>query len=211
MSEPPPYRGSVIEQTRVPLDLGKTALAEIKGAPGWIMLDHFEMNVQCHSNWCWAAVGEAVARFYNPNTDCTQRAIAKLQLGPKFGYDAACGSDDGLPSNIPETLQSVLNQFDCDGGGDIPGRPAPLEKVQQQIENHRPVCVRVRWADGTGHFVVITGFVPGTERLYVEDPLGPNPHEVSYSVLSKGYKTLHDGEWVDTYYTKPSSKMCTGA
>src|SRR5205807_2083139 len=130
---------------------------------------------------------EAVARFYNPSTNCRQCVIANVQLKRDDCCTSECASEDDLDYNVPQPLESVLNRFGADGGADLPDQPAELEKVQREINRGCPVCVRILWDAGEGHFVVITGYVPGTSRLYVQDPFGPHEGEVSYSALSTNY------------------------
>jgi Papain-like cysteine protease AvrRpt2 len=207
---------SLVERTRFSLKISLPIGAALAPAaapapePALIKLD-LTMRNQCHSHWCWAAVAEAIAMYYNPATDCTQCVIANGRLSRDDCCGPECSSDDDLPFNIDSTLGSTLHMFGCDDGEDFPDQPAPLEKIQAKIDDQRPVCIRVVWTTGgtagRGHFVAIIGYLSGTDELLVADPFGPQLHHVSYKVLANAF-TLAKGKWANTYYTKFSKKTC---
>lgn len=202
---------SIIDLTMIPLDhIGEPVPP---ASNGWTKLG-VHIQQQCHTNWCWAAVVASIADFYNPGTNCTQCIIAITRLEDPDCCDAECEKDDDAKYNIPSTLQSTLHICGCDDGvHPLPDVAAPLDKIESQLSNGRPVCVRVSWTEdeffGGGHFVVIDGFEAGTGRLHVVDPLGREERDIHYDELSFNYPP-HAGMWVDTYYTKPSVQPCAG-
>src|SRR5262249_17891064 len=147
----------------------------------------------------WAAVAEAVVRYYDPKTVIDQNAIAKL-LEPDFKPTKSCYTDDTiaadekLATNREQLLMSALLLIDCfDHVHPIPGEPAPLKDVQDWIkgdaQGRRAVCARILWPD-RAHFVAISGYYPGTKRLLVEDPWGPTTHDISYDDLAEHYTSI---------------------
>lgn len=240
---------SVIDRTRVPLNAGFLKLvfsatsnlfAKMFPAPGWVGSGGFAMESQCHSNWCWASVAQAVVRGYHPAATCTQRMLAERfvdkNLGGALPYDAPCidlydpdavKQDDGLRYNRMGLLFSMLFDMDCfDHPEPNPGGPGPadLPKVQEWIQNKdanppdpRVVCVRIQWPGGgdDGHFVLIDGFLPGTQKLHVRDPwYAPEGNEVTHAELVSNYH-LKGGSWSHTLYTRRSkqspSTICSGS
>jgi hypothetical protein len=184
-----------------------------------VMVEGFEMEPQCHLNWCWAAVAQAVADYYEPNKDWTQKAVAKLMM-PEYTYEAECyylgdvKNESKLPYNTQQLLKAALRKVECfHHSHNPPYKPAPLLAVQQWIDGdsndpkrRRPVCVRIEWREsGGGHFVVIDGYSRGTTSLHVSDPWGPRSLDIDHDKLAHHYKTFDsdiEGDWTDTMYTK---------
>jgi hypothetical protein len=193
-----------VQLTLVPLKLSPG-----KATSEWVTLDGFRMERQCHTKWCWAAVGEAVARFYGIGGGHAQRDLAKIEM-PQFDYREACyvvgqeNSDELLPYNIPRVLMSVLLGVGCYDHGYDPDVPAPLGDVQAWLDGdragRRAVCVRIKWPNGDAHFVTIDGYRRGTNWLHVWDPASGDGKEIRYEELASSYRDI--GRWVDTIYTK---------
>jgi len=187
-----------------------------KAKSDWVMLDGFSMERQCHTNWCWAAVGEAVARFYDLGTAHTQRDIAKLEM-PEFDYREDCylvgqeNEDELLPYNVPRILMCVLLRIGCYDHGCDPDVPASLSDVQAWIDGdhlgRRAVCIRVKWPNGDAHFLTIDGYRRGTNWLHIWDSESGEAKEIRYDDLVSGYKDI--GQWVDTLYTKRARVVAT--
>ncbi|XSC44862.1 papain-like cysteine protease family protein [Bradyrhizobium sp. RDT10] len=191
---------SVIDRTRIPLNLS----AEESQAP---VLEttrelnpNFKMQQQCHSNWCWAAVASSVSGFNDETSTFTQCLIANLELHREDCCDFACGAEN-VPFDVPHTLGSPLNRVCCLERMTLDQRATRME-VQQEINAGRPLCVRTLWSGGGGaHFLAIVGYLPDTDSLVLEDPLyGPTP-EIKYDRFCTQYQDAH-GVWTDTYYTK---------
>jgi hypothetical protein len=240
---PSEKHSSVIERTRVPLNLrrGSFLLRKIDGVLGktnlfarvlsgvfqrqadWVMVDGFEMKQQCHTHWCWAAVGEAVSRCYDPAAGFTQREIAKLMFDqeyPNEKYDAPCCTDptsaaeENLPYNKNQSLQSVLIAIKCYGHSGEKEKPAAPMDVRDWIDGdehgRRAVCIRIRWKKSGGtHFLAIDGYLPNpTPNLtlfHIWDPLGGASLQIPYDILAAHY-TKSEGSWKDTLYTQRLKK-----
>lgn len=202
---------SVIDQTRIPLELQpkRGSARRTRQRRGWTKVE-FEMQRQCHSSWCWAAVAASVSNFYRKPPDITQCRLANIELHREDCCSVDCNVDD-VEFNQPHTLP--LNRVGCLGRW-VRDERATREQLQQELAAGRPVCARVLWSAGEvdnglpsgvggagAHFVTIVGYLPGADKVAIEDPwLGPT-HEVGYDQFCTHYTDAR-GKWIDTYYTK---------
>jgi|SRR5947209_12296250 len=206
-----PKHVSIIDATRIPLNLTPQP-GPAKQRGGWTKVE-FEMQRQCHSSWCWAAVAASVSNFYRRGSEITQCRLANIELQREDCCSADC-SVDNVEFNQPHTLP--LNRVGCLERW-VREERATREQLQRELAAGRPVCVRVLWSAEAGdgrspglggagaHFVTIVGYLPGADRLAIEDPwLGPTS-DVSYDQFCLHY-TAAQGEWVDTYYTRRPEK-----
>ena len=225
---------SLLTQTRVQLNLVAAASDSVLAAPAasgdapspgaddWVFVGGFDMEPQCHTQWCWAAVADAVTHCYNLKTDCTQQVIAEMKLGSGLDFNAPCVAaiqtkDERLPINEPAVLASVLHLVDCFGHEHlIPFQAPPPADVQKWINGDatRPpclVCVRIQWEDQSGHFVVIDGYKRNSDALRVWDPLGAQCREISAKTLTDSYEIGNSkgGSWTHTYYTRRGKASCS--
>lgn len=190
---------SVIDKTRRYLDLsGKgTALSPSEGRA----TIKFQMEKQCHSNWCWAAVAASVAAHYGLGLGISQCEIAKLDLSRSDCCDYDCDAK-GVECNVANVFASPLNRVGC---FDRLARfkQATFPEVFKELAADRPICVRTVWPNGGAHFLAIIGCwsdTDGTTMLALDDPFWGRS-EYSYEQFSKHYQLL-GGKWNDTYYTR---------
>jgi hypothetical protein len=74
-----------------------------------------------------------------------------------------------------------------------------FDEIQTEIGAARPVCARIGWDNGGGHFVVIdeaTELTSGTQLVHVLDPLFANS-TILYEDFVSEY--LGDGQWTGTF------------
>lgn len=189
---------SVIETTRRPLKLGGADKQHApKGSAATVAL---EMETQCHSNWCWAAVAVSVAAHYGSG-GVRQCDIANLELKRKDCCRHPCNAKH-VDFNVASMLASPLNRLRCLDRLARNERAKPAE-VRAELAAGRPLCVRTVWRDGGAHFVAIVGYRPDTTDdgvLVVDDPFW-GPGEYSYARFAEHYQLL-GGRWTDTYYTR---------
>ncbi|GIK82468.1 MAG: hypothetical protein BroJett024_35730 [Alphaproteobacteria bacterium] len=165
------------------------------------------MQDQRHANWCWAAVAASVADYYGRGAKFTQCVIANVELD----REDCCRPTGGLsivPFDVPHVLGAPLYRIGCapNLGAE---RQAQLKEIRREIDGQRPVCARVIWTKGNtsrvaagAHFITIFGYLPGTDRLAIEDPwLAPSYQEISYKDLCNDYDGR--GIWTHTYFTRP--------
>jgi hypothetical protein len=156
----------------------------------------FNMQHQQESNWCWAATATSVAHFYDAGSTWSQCTVANQQLS----RTDCCGSGAGGACNVPQPgdgpLQ-VVGHFDhwLPGTSDYP-------TVRGQIDVARPLCVRIGWAGGGGHFVAITGYhaTASGQWLHVDDP-AYGPSDTLFVNFETNYQG--SGSWTESHFTKP--------
>jgi len=113
------------------------------------------------SEWCFAAVAQAVAMYFDPANEVHQCQIVGR------GFKRACCGERMAPVRSPECnrqgyLHTVLDAMGllaqpAEGGPNkwIEG-PAPFALIQREIDAGRPVCVLIRWKNGGGgHFTIV--------------------------------------------------------
>jgi hypothetical protein len=158
------------------------------------------LETQEESEWCWAAVAQSVERFFDPNAELTQCQIANNVIVRRN----CCGDPVPDSCNVPQRLTDALGNRGIDRlqkDGAL-SRPLSFGELQQQLDAHRPVCVRIEWDGGGGHAVVVTGYQllsSGARLVDVADPLYPDC-TVDYEELANAYQG--DGRWTDSFLVK---------
>ena len=156
----------------------------------------FTMQHQEQSEWCWTAVATSVSHFYSASSPWRQCEVAKAELK----QETCCQDGASIVCNQPWYLDSALirtNNLDYVLEG-----TSTFDGVQNQIDNDRSLGVRIGWAGGGGHFVVLSGYdtsQPGSQLLRVEDPLY-GPSWVTYDSFVSAYNG--SGSWTHSYFTR---------
>src|SRR5262249_3423759 len=199
MAKPTSYVDkSFVERTRVPLSASGEPAARLRQDPKRYKVLPFAMEHQCHTNWCWAALAVSIAAFYDSSSAFTQCAVANLELGRSDCCDAPCGTDN-VPFNVIHEPGAALNRVDC-LDLEIRNEVGSWEKIKEEIENERPVCVRTIWTKGDSaggaHALAITGYCDASKTLALEDPWFGTTHEISYDRFRTDYQGL-GGRWTD--------------
>jgi len=187
---------SLIEDSRVPVFEATRALTVVPTAseePSWARLE-LSMQHQLQDNWCWAAVSTSVAAFFG-STNWTQCSVVSKEV-----KDATCcANGSSSKCNVPWRLDKALRRVKAlkkkrDG---IPG---DLEGIRREIDDGRPVCIRIAWSGGGGHFIAIEGYRDDSASVAVEDPWH-GASDVPLAVFRSG-RYHGTGSWTHTYYTK---------
>jgi hypothetical protein len=160
----------------------------------WDRLD-LSVPLQEQNNWCWAATSDGIAHYYDSSSTWTQCEIANTTLGRT---DCCAGGASGA-CNVPYYLGNALStvaHFDHWESG-----AAAFQVVDDEIDAKRPLCVRIGWSGGGGHFIAIGGYrdIGGGQHVHVEDPWY-GPSDLAYATLVSAYQST--GSWTDTYWTK---------
>lgn len=171
-------------QYMAPLEGGGNGTLHPGGTTEQVLAVH--MSLQEETNWCWAAVTQAVLRF-SKKIDISQEAIASnhSRLTGK-SYDCSqrhrrkqtlrkkCGDANCLGAcNDAHILRIILAEH---GSFDrtLTSNAAPtFDHIRTEIAAKRPLPCRVQWRPRGGHFVLITGWqygVDDVERVRVLDP-----------------------------------------
>lgn len=173
---------------------------EIGGAPPGSARTNFTIEPQEQTNWCWAAVGVSVARFYDPAHSQSQCELASVALD----RNDCCsdGAADLTKCNQPWYLDRVLNI-----NGNLESKRTEsmsFTDVQAEVGADSPVGCRIGWFGGGGHFAVITGWLvaaDGTEYIDIADPIYLDS-QIAYDAFASSYQA--GGDWTHTYLTQPT-------
>jgi len=154
----------------------------------------FTMQHQEQTQWCWAAVSVSINRFYHPASGQTQCAVANVAMG----QTTCCQNGGSAQCNQPWFLDQALQMVN-DLNAWSPGKAA-FAKVRNEIDNCRPLCLRIGWNGCGGHFVTAYGYATQpNQRMNVADPWYGNS-VVRYNLFPSGYQG--GGSWTDSYTTR---------
>jgi hypothetical protein len=157
----------------------------------------FVMQKQEQSRWCWTAVATSTAHYFDPKSIWIQCQVVNNTL-----FESSCCEDGSTPScnrdgYLDRALRTV-GHFDARRSGH---GVLSFAEIKAQIDVKCPIGVRIEWAGGGGHFVVIDGYSTA-EELSLCDPADPTTTiMVDYGIFLTNY--LGSGKWTHHYYTKP--------
>lgn len=161
----------------------------------WKRLE-FEMQPQEQTNWCWAATTASVSYFFNPNSHWgTQCNVVNTHLG----RTDACTNGSSSLCNKTTNLQTPLKKAGHLRGRRLTGRGL-WSSIKREIDSNRPLCVRVQWEGGGGHFLAIDGYHVGLNMVAIDDPWY-GASDVSLPIFQSKY--LGAGSWSHSYLVKP--------
>lgn len=153
---------------------------------------------QQQTNWCWAAVSSAVAHFYDPATTWTQCAVANAELG----RTDCCGAGAAGACNVAWFLNSALTRVGHLAA--FSGGTLTFAVVQAEINAGRPVCARIGWSGGGGHFVALTcwyrNLLTDSQLVRVDDPW-PAYGRSTWAFATFGTAYQGTGSWTHSYRT----------
>ena len=155
----------------------------------------FQIQAQQQSEWCWAAVTSSIDHYFDNGSTWTQCGLANDQLG----QGTCCNDGSSTSCNCPWYLERSLGRVNRLRA--FLQAVAPFPGVQQEINQKDPLGVRIGWAGGGGHFVVIFGYddATATDYVIVADPIW-GVTQLPYSALVSGYRG--NGSWTHSYYTQ---------
>jgi papain like cysteine protease AvrRpt2 len=167
-------------------------------------LANFAIQPQTQSNWCWAAVSASVAQFYRGQTNWSQCTVANAELGRK---DCCAGGASGgcNQTNTLNTALTTVGHLRNWSGGTV-----GFDVIKNEIGTGQPLGCRVGWANGGGHFVVISGWVEaanGTQYVHVYDPFYAFS-QTTYQAFAGSYQAV--GTWTHHYFTQPAAVAAGG-
>jgi hypothetical protein len=158
----------------------------------------FTMQSQQQTEWCWAAVATSIAGYFNsagpsggPWRQCEVVNIVRSDTTCcQNGTTPNCNHDDRLDSAL-----TVVHHL----AGPVNPNPISYVGISQEVDNNRPVAVRIGWYGDGGHFVALSGYDDsgGAQVVDVEDPwYGPSTYD--YAQFCTGYQS-GAGKWTHTY------------
>lgn len=164
----------------------------------------FPRQDQQQTNWCWAAVTAAIDHFMDPASSLKQCEIANFAVNnvrtnmQKPSFPGDCCQKMTPDYNQQLSLHPPL--IGIGRAGPAARGTLTFDQVREQIDKGVPIGVRIEWKDGTGHFVVISGYsiAPGMRTLMIQDPDSKTKTvEVPYEVFLTRYRGL--GHWDETH------------
>jgi hypothetical protein len=158
----------------------------------------FTMQHQEQTHWCWSATATSVAHYYNAASHWTQCSLVNAELG----RTDCCTDPSSGNCNQPWTLNTVLTRVGhlaSFSGGTI-----SFADVRTEIDNGKPLGVRIGWSGGGGHFNVLACYTSnplfGQQSVQVEDPwYGTSVWD--YDTFRTAYQG--SGSWTHSYKTQP--------
>jgi hypothetical protein len=160
---------------------------------------NFQMQTQTQTNWCWAATSTSVSLYFDRHSQWSQCKVANTTLKKKD----CCSGGAASVCNIPYFLDLALTttgNFDRISNGE-----ESFPVVRNEIEADRPLCIRVGWAGGGGHFLCIVGWIQaasGVEYYWLSDPIY-GVSRVTLATLAGSYQGT--GKWSHSYFVRSSA------
>jgi len=153
------------------------------------------------SRWCWSAIAVSLARFYGTG-DWRQSDLAAQVLA---GSGSLPPENETDPLNREALLEDALRLVRCFSHWSS-GRPT-FERLAMELSLGRPLCVRVGWHKGGGHYAVISACAPETRKIFVNDPL----HGISAQLFDNfpAYYLAKRGVWAETIWTRSPGEAAT--
>jgi hypothetical protein len=184
----------VITSTGVAIQVDDGTLGSlILSGEEWNRLN-FAMQAQQQTQWCWAAVSVSIAAYYDPGTSWTQCQMA----GAELNQATCCENGSSSECNQPWYLDKALERAGALASMNAPPSSGVGEEPDE-IQAGRPVCVRIGWSGGGGHFVVIEGYRYDLEQVAIDDPWH-GASDVPVNTFRTAYQG--SGSWTHTYRTK---------
>lgn len=156
----------------------------------------FVIEHQQQTEWCWAAVSKSVSAFFNAATGWTQCKIVNAELARNDCCEGGNSPFCNRPWYLDRALQRV-NNF-----GTTSNNPSDRPTVRGEVDAEDPMCARIQWVGGGGHFVSIYGYddSDATKLLLVIGDPWYGTSIVSFDTFTNNY--LGMGSWTHSYFTK---------
>jgi hypothetical protein len=151
----------------------------------------FSMQHQQQTQWCWAAPSVSVNLYYHPASGRMQCGVVNTALGQTTCCTNGSSSACNQPWYLDRALLIVGNLNTWTSG------KATFATVKAEINGCRPLCLRIGWTGGGGHFVAVYGY--SGSNINIGDPWYGNS-VVNYAVFPGGYHG--GGSWTHSYFTK---------
>ena len=157
----------------------------------------FTMQHQEQTQWCWSATATSVALYYNAASTWTQCTLVNAELG----RSDCCSNPSSADCNQPWTLSTVLTRVGHLAS--VTGSTTSFADLCTELDNGRPLGVRIGWSGGGGHFNVVGCYTAnplfGLQSIQIEDPwYGTSVWD--YDTFRTAYQGT--GSWTHSYKTQ---------
>lgn len=155
----------------------------------------FRVAPQAETQWCWAAVSSSISKYFDINSPWTQCKVATGEL-------ASSCCEDRDPCNrwwyLDKALERTQNLNEWFTG------TLDMPTLTAELTSKRPVCIRIEWPGGSGHFLAVTGLyqdTSGSDRVLLSDPIFGTSSYTVEDLISGSYQN-DQGRWTHTYLTR---------
>ena len=153
----------------------------------------FYLNVtgqaQEKSNWCWAATGNSIARYYGKNY--SQNQFCNLALG--YSMNATCPNNQATLGNDQKAFRAIGIS-----AGSYVSSTLSFSTLVTEIAAGRPVMTRIGWTSGGGHMMDIIGYDASDSTIEYYNPW---PDDARYNYSSYNwYRSNSQFTWTHSLY-----------
>ncbi|MEP2103767.1 MAG: papain-like cysteine protease family protein [Parasphingorhabdus sp.] len=155
---------------------------------------NFIMQNQTQTQWCWAAVSTSISLFYQSGSTWRQCKVANKA----WSRTDCCGAGASGLCNNPWYLDRALKLVEVFDR--MTGASESFVASKSEIDSGNPLCLRVGWSNGGGHFLAIVGWRKtsnGNEYYDVDDPIYGRQTILKFQ-LESSYQGR--GKWTHSYF-----------
>lgn len=156
-----------------------------------------ELERQLKSRWCWASLACAIARYYE-TMDVQQAQFAAELLKNVDAEHNIYPIEDQLEKNVDFKLDVALKYAGCFSHWSA-GKPT-FDRLKFEINQGRPLCVRLEWLKGGAHYIMIKGYDWEKGTVLIDDPLH-GLDRMPFENFPEKYR-VSGAVWTETYWTK---------
>lgn len=140
-----------------------------------------ELNVpqytQENTNWCWVAAAQMAGKYKYSASTRTQTQIVEYITGSSTMNDPGtiwqtANATEYVTNNTYNLSAALLSTWSW-------------EKIKTSIDNGYPVIALVR-SNGSGHYYVIRGYDPTTNKIAVNDPADGTRYTCAWEEFCEG-------------------------
>jgi hypothetical protein len=180
-------------------DAKRSSLGEFYQFP---QIDHngiclpIHVKKQLKSRWCWVAIACAVGEYYQ-TCNLRQKDLVRILLKDIDNKESQYSKGEIKERNINFKLDIALKFVNGFSHWTI-GKPS-FERIQFEINQGRPVCIRLEWFKGGAHYVLVRGYNSEQETIFIEDSLHGSGIESFKNFPDKYCKS--GAVWTETFWT----------
>jgi hypothetical protein len=155
-----------------------------------------KLEQQLKSRWCWGALACAIAGYYETMN------VQQAQLAGELIKDSDTGHEiyaleDRQEKNVNFKLDVVLKYVGCFSHWSA-GKPN-FDRLKFEINQGRPLCVRLEWFKGGAHYIMIKGYDWEKGTVLIDDPLH-GLDRMPFENFPEKYR-VSGAVWTETYWT----------
>lgn len=155
---------------------------------------NFDMQHQQQTQWCWSATAVSVSHFYWSWSGWDQCELVNAEFNQTTCCDDGSTSQCNQPWYTANALKRTKNWQNTIAG------TLTRDQVLDELNAGRVIAARIGWSGGGGHAMVIYGYNPIFDWLFIGDPWYGD-QIVDYDTYVSAYQG--SGSWTHCYMTKP--------